>query len=157
MRGPAASRTSPPGRSVVLYDGDCGFCTRSVRAARRLDWLPRVRWLDFREPAARPLAASLDSTRLEREMAHVSPEGTVRWGFDAWREVLGRFPSTFLIRPLLHLPPVAALGRRAYAWVAANRHRLGETEACALPVPPTGGEPDAASGHSASHGGGGGC
>lgn len=119
-------------RRVVLYDGRCGWCQRSIRAARLLDWFRRVEWLDARDPA---IARSLPRTRLEQleaEMATVTPRGEVLWGFFAWRKVFGILPLTFLIWPLLYIPPVPQIGRKIYAGIAARRHRLGSQEACSL-------------------------
>ena len=39
----AETRADPfPGKAVVLYDGDCPFCRKSVAILRKLDWLDRL-------------------------------------------------------------------------------------------------------------------
>jgi predicted DCC family thiol-disulfide oxidoreductase YuxK len=124
-----------PPRTVALYDGACGFCGRSVRAANLLDWLRRVRWVDFRVPGAAEAAGGPAPAVLEREMAVVRSDGSVLRGFDAWRDLLGRFPATFLAAPLLRVPPVARAGRAAYARIAAERFCLAGG-ACEIQPPP---------------------
>jgi hypothetical protein len=68
-------------------------------------------------------------------MAVVRSDGTVLRGFDAWRDLLGRFPATFLAAPLLRVPPVARAGRAAYARIAAARFCLAGG-ACEIEAPP---------------------
>src|SRR5258708_39306364 len=45
-------------------------------------------------------------------------------GFFAFREIALRAPVFWPLVPFLYVPGVPALGRRAYAWIAANRSRL---------------------------------
>ncbi|HEY7530871.1 MAG TPA: HTTM domain-containing protein, partial [Gemmatimonadota bacterium] len=121
-------------RTIALYDGSCGFCSRSMRVANLLDWFRRVRWVDFRAPGAAAAVGAPSRAQLEREMAVVRSDGTTLLGFDAWRDLLGRFPATFPAAPLLRLPPLAGAGRSAYARIAANRFCLAGG-ACELPTP----------------------
>jgi predicted DCC family thiol-disulfide oxidoreductase YuxK len=51
----------------------------------------------------------------------VELDGQIYGGFDAVRRVLQLLPLTFLWAPYLGLPPVKALGDRAYRYVAARR------------------------------------
>lgn len=108
-------------RRVVLYDGRCGWCQRSIRAARLLDWFGRVRWGDFRDPAVVSSIPQARPSRLEAEMMTLSPAGSVTWGFSAWRTLFRVLPLTFLFWPLLYIPPVPQIGRSIYARIAAGR------------------------------------
>jgi predicted DCC family thiol-disulfide oxidoreductase YuxK len=124
--------TSP--RPVLVFDGDCGFCTSSARlVARRL----RRSRDDFAvEPWQR---LDLDALGLTPEQCDES----VRWvGADGRHEhaegAIGRalLASRPWVRPvggLLLLPVVRPLAGVAYRWVSRNRHRLpGGTPACAV-------------------------
>lgn len=116
--------------SLLVYDGDCGFCTASAR------------WIGTRLPAAdvRPWQAlDLDELGLSED----DVEGAA-WWFDkdgrrhrgsqaiaraliaagGWRATLGW---------LLRLPPLSWLGVPVYAAIARNRHRMpGATDACRI-------------------------
>jgi predicted DCC family thiol-disulfide oxidoreductase YuxK len=112
-------------RPVVLYDGHCAFCRKSIGLLRRLDWLGRLTYADSRDPAQRPAGVSLDPGRLLEEMHVVTaPGGRVLHGFAALRWLAWRLPPLWPLAPLLYLPGVLPLGQRLYLWVARNRFRL---------------------------------
>ena len=113
---------------MLIFDGDCGFCRRSLRWARRLGaTCPAQPWqatdlaaAGLTEQQAREAAWYVDGHRLYR--GHEAIAMTLR--SSRWRVVrlLGRLVGS---RPLR---PVAA---PAYAWVARNRYRLpGATDVC---------------------------
>ena len=116
---------------VLVYDGECGFCTRSVRLVDRLP--VRVRVTPWQEADL----AALGTTReqAEREVVWVGADGTVSGGAAAVADLLSsaRFPF-WVVGRVLALPVVRSVAAVAYRLVAANRHRLpGSTPACQLP------------------------
>ena len=118
-------------RPVLVYDGDCGFCTTCARFLERIG------------PDAEIVAWQLtDLTELgvtEDEAADavqwVAPDGTVRSGHEAIAAVLSSAGRIWGIAGrLLVLPGVSWLASRAYRLTADNRYRLpGGTPACARP------------------------
>jgi predicted DCC family thiol-disulfide oxidoreductase YuxK len=50
------------------------------------------------------------------------PNGAWHGGFDAYRAMAKQMPAFWLIRPLLFIPPVPAIGRRVYARIAGRRY-----------------------------------
>lgn len=119
------------GGGRLLYDGDCGFCTRTVRwAQRRVQ--PDVCFQDFRITDLGGLGVSY--ARLEREMVLARPDGAVLGGARAATALLsaGRWPWPVL-GVVLRLPGVRALADAGYRAVAANRQRLPTgSAACSL-------------------------
>jgi predicted DCC family thiol-disulfide oxidoreductase YuxK len=121
-------------RAVVLYDGHCAFCRKSVELLHRLDWLKRLRFADARDPAQVPSVRAwspdhaltgLDPARLLEEMHVLTADGRrVYHGFAALRWLAWRLPLLWPVAPLLYLPGVLPLGQRLYLWVARNRFRL---------------------------------
>lgn len=128
------ARTVP----LLVFDGDCGFCTTSSGwVARRLH---RPAGPDaLLVPWQRSDLAALGTTaeRAQREVLWVAGDGIVEGGaaaFAAWLRFRGG-PYGLLGR-VLAAPGVRALGGSVYRWVAAHRHQFpGGTPACALPPP----------------------
>jgi predicted DCC family thiol-disulfide oxidoreductase YuxK len=122
-------RTQP----VLIYDGDCAFCTTSVRfIERRIPVSAEIVAWQF----ANLEALGTTAERAERELLWVHPSGQIVGGAEAvaallvdsggWWRLLGRAAQT---------PPLHWIARAVYRLVAANRHRLpGGTPACALPA-----------------------
>lgn len=119
---PTTRRTGAWAGSVLIYDGDCGFCRRSLGWARRLGaTCPAQPW-----QAIDLAAVDLSEAQVIEAAWYVDDAGRRYGGHEAiamtlrssrWRLVrlLGRVIGSRVLRP------VAA---PAYAWVARNRHRM---------------------------------
>jgi predicted DCC family thiol-disulfide oxidoreductase YuxK len=125
------------GKGVVLYDGNCPLCQRSVRLLKRLDWLKKLHPQDCRDTSKLPLCqVPLEPKRLLEEMHVVTPNRQrVYAGFAAFRWIAWRLPSTWLIAPFLYLPGARWLGNKIYLWIARNRYNLVPCKdgVCSLP------------------------
>ncbi|WP_151526985.1 thiol-disulfide oxidoreductase DCC family protein [Serinicoccus kebangsaanensis] len=119
---------------LVLYDADCGFCTRAA------GWIPRLgAQVEVSSLQAHDLVAlGVDPDRSGLEMPAVLEDGTVAWGHHAWAEILLRSPQPWrLLGAALGSRVMEVPGAAAYRLVAANRGRLpGGTAQCALPPSP---------------------
>jgi predicted DCC family thiol-disulfide oxidoreductase YuxK len=106
---------------VLIYDGDCGFCRRSVRWARTLGaTCPAVPYQEA------DLAAYHLTAQEAGDAVWFVLEGR-RWrGHEAIAMVLrsSRWPPVRSVGVLLGNRLLRPLASRAYAWVAANRGRL---------------------------------
>ena len=118
-------------RPVLVYDGDCGFCTRSARLAERLPARFRLTaWQDADLAALR-----ITEARARHEVVWVGEDGRLSGGAAAVGELLkaSRFPWSVLGHAL-SAPVVRQVAGVVYRGVAANRYRLpGSTPACRLP------------------------
>jgi predicted DCC family thiol-disulfide oxidoreductase YuxK len=142
MAETSAPKTPNPSapNPVLLYDGDCAFCSSSVRfAERRLD---ASRWeaVPFQFADLEALAAftggQVTAARAEREVLWITPDGRVYGGAQAAARLLlrTRRPLWSALGALATLPPVRQAAAVVYRLVAENRQRLpGGTPACALP------------------------
>ncbi|MCX5207189.1 DUF393 domain-containing protein [Streptomyces sp. NBC_00237] len=124
-----------PNQPVLVYDGDCAFCTTSVQfAERRL----RPRCASVPWQFADLEALGVTRQRAEHEVLWVTPAGAVHGGAQAVAKVLlsaGR--GWAVLGALLTLPLVRLLAHGSYRLVANNRERMpGGTPACALPPGP---------------------
>lgn len=117
---------------VLLYDGDCGFCTASVRfIERRIPTSAELTPYQFADLAALGTTEERASTEVlwvDGERVDGGAQAVARLLIDAggvWR-VLG---------VLLRVPPFRWPAAGVYHLVTVNRYRLpGGTPACALPA-----------------------
>lgn len=114
---------------VLIFDGDCGFCTSSVHLLQRIGARAEM------VPWQRADLPELGLTEGEAEAAvqWVGTDGTIRSGHEAIAAALGSAGGTWaLVGNSLLLPRVSTLAARAYRLVTDNRDRLpGGTPACA--------------------------
>ncbi|MFD3656828.1 thiol-disulfide oxidoreductase DCC family protein [Streptomyces sp. NPDC058620] len=122
-----------PNRSVLVYDGDCAFCTTTVNYLMR-----RVRPNCDVTPWQFANLEALDVTqqRAEHEVLFISPTGTVYGGAQAVAKLMLSAGGAWAWPGgLLTLSPVRWIAHGVYRLIAANRDRLpGGSPACALPA-----------------------
>lgn len=116
-------------RPVLLYDGDCAFCTSCARLAEK-----RIRpdavivaW-QFADLAE----LGVSEAQATDAVQWVGVDGAVRSGHEAVAAMLiSAGPISRLIGRLLRWPGISGVAARAYTLIAANRHRLpGGTPTC---------------------------
>jgi predicted DCC family thiol-disulfide oxidoreductase YuxK len=104
---------------LLVYDGDCGFCTYWVRYWQRLTG-ERVRYAPLQEAAAGHPDIPVEEFR--RAIQYFGPDGERAGGADAGFRVLanvpGRTSGLWLYR---HLPGFAWLAELVYALIARHR------------------------------------
>ena len=135
---PSPSQSEPTRNAILLYDGDCAFCCKSVGILKRLDWLRRLQYQNCRETEKLPTSAVPLSPDLLLEQMHLlTPDRKyVYRGFRAFRWMAWRLPLLLAIAPLLYIPGVPKIGQRIYLWIARNRFRLVPCEHGECKVPP---------------------
>ncbi|MGW7262165.1 thiol-disulfide oxidoreductase DCC family protein [Streptomyces sp. NPDC054842] len=116
-------------RPVLVFDGDCGFCTRAVDILRRLV-KPRCEAVPWQR--ADLAALGTDRHRAQYEALWVTPTGTVYGGVQAVAKLLMSAGGGWAVAgTVLTLPLVRWIAHGAYRVVAHNRGRLpGGTAAC---------------------------
>lgn len=131
-----SDRPMAPDLPILIYDGDCAFCTRSVELGRR--WIDRkgryaIRAWQQASPGAYGLTVQdcVDAAQFVDEAGrahagHLAIAAALTHGAPGWRP-LGH---------LLRMPGVSALAARVYRWVAGHRYELpGGTAACRIEQP----------------------
>ncbi|MGW5118786.1 thiol-disulfide oxidoreductase DCC family protein [Streptomyces noursei] len=124
---------NPRTRPVLVYDGDCGFCTTSVNFAERyLRPGCRITAWQFADLAE----LGVTQQRAEHEVLWITPAGAVHGGAQAVAKLLLSAGGLWAAAgAVLTLPPVRWLAHAVYRVIADNRHRMpGGTPACALPA-----------------------
>src|ERR1051325_5756610 len=106
----------------ILYDVQCGFCTRTARRFR--DRLERRGWTftPIQTPWVRAhLGFSSDQT--PAEMALITGDGRTLHGLEAVLELSGELHGYRFIGLLGRIAPLRSLLRMAYRFVASHRFR----------------------------------
>lgn len=119
---------------TVIYDSDCGLCTRVKRTVEALDWFGALRWIASRSEEAKRYGIPLDSldhavylvgrgeTSGFRAVQGIASRLPITWLIMAY--VVARRPWTALLFAFLLSPLAVPAGDPAYDWVARNRYRL---------------------------------
>lgn len=114
---------------MLVYDGDCAFCTSCARALEQIG--PDAEIVAWQRTDLAELGITAEQAAAAVQWVQI--DGTVRSGHEAIAEVLRTAGRAWKIagRALL-LPGISWVGARAYRLVADNRQRLpGGTPACA--------------------------
>jgi predicted DCC family thiol-disulfide oxidoreductase YuxK len=118
-------------KPVLIYDGDCGFCTRSVNVLKRLPVDVEVTAFQFTD------LESFGTTedRATHEVLWVDRTGRIQGGAQAVARLLISAGGIYAAAGwTLRVPPVRWLAAGVYRLIADNRQRMpGGTAACALP------------------------
>jgi predicted DCC family thiol-disulfide oxidoreductase YuxK len=123
-------------RYLVLYDGECGLCDRSVQWLLRHDPQGRLRYAPLQGPTARAFVERTDvyDTIVFVEKGDDGAVRVSRRSRGAFR-ILSRLGGVWRVISWLRILP-AALTDVAYRFVAARRIRwFGRVDACRLPDP----------------------
>ena len=118
-------------RGWVLYDSDCGICTRLAwrlgntfeRRGYRLVPL-QAPWVVER--------LGMPREKLLEEMRVLTTDGRQLGGADAVAHLARRIWWAMPLYAVSRLPGVLPLMRRGYRWFAARRHRFSQT--CSAPA-----------------------
>jgi len=129
---PTTAVTSSESTSgLLIFDGDCGFCTSSAHwFDDRLNESGRIApWqgLDLDEYGLSEQDVTTAAYWVEDGVSHRGPDGFVL--------ALGHTNGIWkLAGKILGVPPVLWLAHRVYPIIAKYRHKLpGATEACRMP------------------------
>ena len=112
---------------IVLFDGGCPICRRTVRQLRRLDWLQQLQFADAtNEQVRQQVAPSLSLDEAMRQMNVVDGRGRLSGGYDAQLRIARRVPLLLPFGLFGGLPGIRQVGSAVYRYIAANRRREGE-------------------------------
>ncbi len=119
-----------PGTAVVIYDGDCRFCTAQVQRLARWDRRQKLSFLSLHDPAVSELCPDLTHDDLMREMYLLNPDQQRFAGAAAFQRLTRMIPRLWPLAPLLHIPFSLPLWQWLYRQFAKRRYRFGKTTEC---------------------------
>lgn len=111
-------------KDVLIYDGQCNFCRRSVRTLYVLDWTRRLTFISLHDERVPQRWPGLSYDQLMDQIWLASPGGETYGGADALRYLSLRMPAMWLSAPLLNFPFTMPLWRKIYRFIARNRYRI---------------------------------
>jgi predicted DCC family thiol-disulfide oxidoreductase YuxK len=139
----------PRATILVLFDGDCGFCTRTKNWLEKFDFDRQFDWQPFQKGGGRTFG--IPDEALQRRL-HLVADGRIYAGFVAFKMMLLYNPVFyFALAVLLAVPPLGStlfrnilvtalllffsplfspIGETAYDWVARNRYRIPVKDRC---------------------------
>ena len=121
-----------PSLPLLIYDGDCAFCSSSIRFIQKvLRRPPNMEPFQFIDTKA----FGLTKNECSEEIKFVDADGQVYGGEKAYQMLLKRDGGLLAaLGSLLRLPGITQVMGVVYRWVAKNRHSLpGGTPTCSLP------------------------
>lgn len=106
---------------IVLYDGECGFCTRWLRY-----WTPLLHrhgyGVDTLQAPWVSQRLGMSAGELLSDIRLIRPDGTLISGADAYLDVMRRVWWTYPLYVVCRLPGFNAIFRNAYRSFARNRY-----------------------------------
>ncbi len=122
---------------TVIYDGNCGICTRLVRRLRRLDTRGRLEIIPSQTAGVHarfpwiPPNAYDESLQLVRKL-----DGRTWQGAAAVERIIDTLRAGWAVSWVFSIPFARPLAERLYRWVADHRDKLGCGEHCQLQTTP---------------------
>ncbi len=105
---------------IILYDSKCDFCTSSVKALKKIDWLGALELRDLFDTKSYKDLPKI-SIKEAAKIVHAVSNGNVQTGFFAFRILTWRIPLLWPLAPILYLPGTSKVGRVMYKWISERR------------------------------------
>ncbi len=113
-----------PTADVIIYDGECQFCTQQVRRLHRWDGKNRLAFTSLHDESVATHYPDLSHEELMQAMVLIDQKDQRHRGAAAVRVISRRLPRLWILAPLLHIPFSMPLWRAGYSWLAKRRYRL---------------------------------
>ncbi len=124
---------------TVIYDGDCGVCSRLVLWAEARDSAGRLRFVPNQSADLAAIAPGLTHEQAAAAAYAVRPDGTRYRGARAIFETLRRVPGFWgVVGWIGALPPLSLLAEPFYRVIAHHRGRISAwlgLAQCRVPLP----------------------
>jgi predicted DCC family thiol-disulfide oxidoreductase YuxK len=127
-----------PDADVLIYDGDCRFCTAGVQRIAGWDKKGRVSFLSLHDPEVYRRYPDLTHDYLMTTMVLVDRKGKRHAGAAAMRYLSRHLPRLWPLMPFLHIPFSLPVWQWLYRQVAKRRYKIAgkmsdcDNGACAI-------------------------
>ena len=121
-------------KPVLIFDGDCGFCTTTA------NWIEKNSLIPVEiQPYQWATLADYGLTETEAaDKVQLIADGKIFAGHHCMAKLMLIQPNLLLkfVGAVMVMPGIDPISAKVYAWFAANRHKLpGGTAACKMPRP----------------------
>lgn len=125
------------GKDYLFFDGDCGICTWSAEAAKRIDAKQQFVIEPYQSFEERELMGfGINYDKCAQKLQVITTQGRVHSGaFGVNYFLWGQFPWILLIAVIYALPLLLLLELIVYRLVASNRHLISNwlgMKACSI-------------------------
>jgi predicted DCC family thiol-disulfide oxidoreductase YuxK len=127
---PLPNPTDRPQADVVIYDGECKFCTGTVHKLNRLDRHQRFSYLSLHDPETTRRYPDLQFDEMMKYMFLCPAAGGRLRGAEGFKYMSTRIPGMYWMAPLLYLPGLMPVWQFFYQMFAKRRYRWGRIESC---------------------------
>lgn len=111
------------GNMEMIYDGDCGFCKRSMALFLAFDGLSQIKTRNYHVNPS----LVVSNEEADKALYTVTANNEAIPGFDAYRYVVVRVPGMWWFMPLYYIPVLSRLiGRPIYNYIAAHRMQVSK-------------------------------
>jgi len=119
-------------QSILLYDGSCQFCHRSVEQLRVMDLFNTLKIRDYNTALGenQSLPAGLTQEQAASQLHLIEPDGMVGGGYFVFRRLSLRLPMLYPLIPIFYFPGSGVIGPLVYRWVAKNRYLFHFNKTC---------------------------
>jgi predicted DCC family thiol-disulfide oxidoreductase YuxK len=125
-----ATPAERPGSDIVIYDGECRFCTASAQRLARADRRKRLSFLSLHDPEVARRWPELRRDELMQYLYVIGTKGDKHRGAEAFRYLSTRLPALYWMAPLLYIPGMMPVWQWLYRAFARRRYRFGRVESC---------------------------
>lgn len=112
------------GRAVLIYDGDCPVCQKTVAWIRDNMRKDSFEMVPCRSEEARKRCSVVEEAVCMQAMQLILPDGEVLSGEKALPEIVKRLKKYSPVAALFDLPGSDILARSFYRWFADNRYHI---------------------------------
>ncbi len=120
-------------RYVLVFDGHCRICRRSIRWIRARDREDLIELLPYQDPSVAERFPHVPAAAFEEAIQLIGPGGERLEGARAVEEILRLIPGARIVAPAFRIPGVRPLAEWVYGLVARNRRHFGCAAHCSAP------------------------
>lgn len=119
-----------PHADVVIYDGECKFCTASVHKLNKADRRGRLAFISLHDPEVQARWPELSHDELMQYLYLCAADGRKFKGAEAFKYLSTKLPLLYWMAPALYFPGLMPLWQMCYRAFAKRRYRWGKIESC---------------------------
>lgn len=124
---------------AVIYDGNCGICTRLVMRLRKLDRRGRLEILASQTAGVRERFPWIDSHAYDESIQLVRKSDGETWqGAAAVERIIDALRAGWAVSWIFSIPFARPIAERLYRWFADHRGQLGCGDHCQIQTIPPG-------------------